>query len=73
MDFADHYGWTSICVADGKGHTEAVLELLNHGTSVHIAYHYDWKTLRVAAGKGHVDVVQELLNHGASVDLADEV
>ena len=40
VDFADHYGWTPLHVAAGKGYVEVVQELLNHGASVDFADHY---------------------------------
>jgi ankyrin repeat protein len=57
-----------LLVAAEEGHSQSVIEWLEHGADVNAKDDYGWTPLHWASTKGHVHVAKELLEHGADIE-----
>ena len=72
IDVQDWLGYTPLQLASGKGHTEIVEFLLDHGADIELENVYGKRPLLFAAEYGHYNTVRTLLEHGATVNCKDK-
>jgi cytohesin len=71
INIRDVIGFTPLQLASGKGHTEVVKYLLEHGANIELGNDLGEKPLMYAARYGHYETVKILLEHEAKVNCRD--
>jgi ankyrin repeat protein len=63
---------TPLILASGRGHSEVVRTLLEHGADTETRDRGDWSPLDKGSQGGFVEVIRVLLEHGADVKALDK-